>query len=118
MAIVNPHEVSFNKESIVIRCNLVLLNDSFEIRLPFPVRVVTGMERALGSTVATTTVTVSATNIMDSAGAGLSFQTLQTLSTLETPASVSTVTFRVLKAELTALNGTGGVEYIFVGSLN
>jgi hypothetical protein len=115
MAIVNPHEVSFNKESIVIRCNLVLLNDSFEIRLPFPVRVVTGMERALGSTVATTTVTVSATNIMDSAGAGLSFQTLQTLSTLETPASVSTV---VLKAELTALNGTGGVEYIFVGSLN
>ena len=117
MATIVPHEFVWTKESVTIRANLVELNDIFEVVLPFPVRVLTSMERALGTTSATTTTLVRGTNIIGSDGKGVSYQTYQTLSTLDTAASVSTHFTRAIQGELTALTGTGGVELIIVGAL-
>lgn len=117
MAIVIPFFTSFNRESIIIQTNLVLLNDSFELVLPFPVRVMTNMTRALGTTAATTTAVVSGTNVIGTDGKGINFQTLQTLSTLGVISSISTSIVSCIKAELTALTGVGGVELTLMGAL-
>ncbi len=117
MAVIVPHEFAWTKRTVTIRANLVLLNDMFELVLPFPVRVLTSMERALGTTVATTTTLVRGTNVIGANGKGVSYQTYQTLSTLDVAASVSTHIARAIQGELTALTGTGGVELIIVGSV-
>lgn len=115
MATVNITSMEFNNRSVTVKANLVLLNDKFEVRLPFPVQAITSIEIALGTTSAATTV-VRGTNVIGSDGKGVSFQTLQTLSTLATPASASTHIVRVIEVELTALTGVGGVEVTFVGA--
>ena len=117
MAVIVPHEFAWTKRSVVIRATLVALNDIFEVVLPFPVRVLTSMERALGTTAATTTTLVRGTCVIGTDGKGVGYQTYQTLSTLDTPASVSTHFTRAIQGELTALTGTGGVELIIAGSL-